>query len=241
MQIKKKSEHELIWPSLAEEDLFLIEMNNIINEVSNNSNIKSDPGDNKTSAHAGEINLATGKSNQGKAGNIVVSPSPELITKSTSLQPGLRFGPAIGSLGKNKTVLPKSNDSDEVIISEVNLFTVDQLYNCLDDFAEKCKQENKLNLAYTLNQHRPKLNENFEVEFFLDSNLQEKGIDEIKIELLNFVRSNLKNGKITIVTKVDPSNLEKMAYTTQEKFDELTKINPELIKLKNLLDLDLGI
>ena len=104
----------------------------------------------------------------------------------------------------------------------------------------KCRANRKQNLAYTLLEHRPSLKDDFTIEFFVDSNLQEKDILETRADMLAFLREKLNNDFLKITTVIDPAKLEKMAYTPLEKFNEMAVRYPELKDLKNKLDLDFG-
>lgn len=59
-----------------------------------------------------------------------------------------------------------------------------------------------------------------------------------KHELLQYLRSHLKNHDLTIRVDVNEVVSQKFAFTDQDKFDRLMKINPNLELLKKAFDLD---
>lgn len=60
-----------------------------------------------------------------------------------------------------------------------------------------------------------------------------------KYELLTYLRSHLHNHEITIEVHINESIDSKKAFTTQEKFNRLNEINPNLELLKKTFDLDI--
>ena len=60
-----------------------------------------------------------------------------------------------------------------------------------------------------------------------------------KHELLTYLRSHLHNHEITIEVRINESIDSKKAFTTQDKYNRLNEINPNLEVLKKLFDLDL--
>ena len=87
----------------------------------------------------------------------------------------------------------------------------------------------------------PVLKDEYVIEFTLSNSLQEEEILKLKPSLLNFLRNELSNGKIELVTKMtEIPQGNKRFYTDQEKFDHLTEKNPNLIKLKQQFGLDFG-
>ncbi len=59
-----------------------------------------------------------------------------------------------------------------------------------------------------------------------------------KHDLLNFLRSHLHNHEISIQVNVNELVEQKFAFTDQDKFERLMKINPNLELLKKAFDLD---
>jgi hypothetical protein len=60
-----------------------------------------------------------------------------------------------------------------------------------------------------------------------------------KQELLGYLRAKLHNHDITIEVKVNEKVEQKFAFTTQDKYNRLNEINPNLELLKRTFDLDI--
>lgn len=120
----------------------------------------------------------------------------------------------------------------------------------VDDFTEKDLIEkwhafsnnlgNKPRIFNTLTSKDPKLEGNYTVSFVIDNNLQEEKINEIRNELLAFLKRELNNSEIElklIVTDVQ-ENSNKL-YTAEDKFKHMISKNETLNKLKQEFNLDL--
>ena len=97
------------------------------------------------------------------------------------------------------------------------------------------------NLHATLTQSKPKLVDeaNSVVNFTIHSQLQLKEITDHKTELLSYLREQLGNQKISIKTEMAESYQDNTPYTPTEKFKKMAEKNPNLIKLKDKLSLEL--
>lgn len=92
----------------------------------------------------------------------------------------------------------------------------------------------------TLTSKDPKLEENSIVSFIIDNNLQEEKINEIRNELIAYLKKELRNGDIDlklIITDLEEENNK--LYTTEDKFNHMLTKNQDLAKLKKEFNLDL--
>ena len=63
-------------------------------------------------------------------------------------------------------------------------------------------------------------------------------MNEIKQELLTYIRKRLNNGKIALTTTIDRDlSKAKTPYTPKEKFEHMAVKNPDLLQLKKQMDL----
>ena len=122
--------------------------------------------------------------------------------------------------------------------------------NFNNDFAEKDlidkwhqfsdKIGDKPRIFNTLISKDPKLEENHVVSFLIDNNLQKEKINEIRNELLSFLKTELKNSAIDlklIITDLEEENNK--LYTSEDKFKHMLSKNEDLNKLKQEFNLDL--
>ena len=86
----------------------------------------------------------------------------------------------------------------------------------------------------------PEPSENFTVRFKVDSGAVEKDLNEIKQDLLSFIRKKLSNYSVQVVVEVMlGDDTGQIPYTPSEKFKKLAEKNPLLHELKKRFDLEI--
>lgn len=63
--------------------------------------------------------------------------------------------------------------------------------------------------------------------------------ESIKNELLGVLRGKLHNHDITIEVVVNETITSRRAFTAQERYNRLSEINPNLVALKKIFDLEI--
>ncbi len=116
-------------------------------------------------------------------------------------------------------------------------FSPDELRTKWEDFIKRL--DDRPNLQSTL-AYVPELKEDFQLYLEIENRVQEDLINNIKTELVSWLRKELKNSKINLTTVVTEKVKGRIIYTDAEKFDELLKKNPSLALLKQKLNLDFG-
>ena len=76
------------------------------------------------------------------------------------------------------------------------------------------------------------------IEILLDNDLQEETLANLKADLMAFLRQKLQNYELQITHRVAPSEVKRVPYTAQEKFEALAAKNPSLLALQRVLGLD---
>ena len=100
-------------------------------------------------------------------------------------------------------------------------------------------KESSPSLYATLTKNKPILRENI-IDIKIDNKVQETEIKGKKGEVLDFIRSKTGNYALQIDTQVIASeNISDIAYTDNDKFKKMAEKNPEIIKLKNDLNLEI--
>ena len=107
------------------------------------------------------------------------------------------------------------------------------------DFANDLSRQNKENLASILQINEPNLGNDFKVTYDVPSNSSKNELREIKGDLLIYLKNIFKNDLIEIDFLVNKSNSKEYFSTPEERFKKLSDLNPNLIKLKKDLKLDL--
>ena len=107
------------------------------------------------------------------------------------------------------------------------------------DFANDLSRQNKENLASILQINEPNLGNDFKITYDVPSNSSKNELREIKGDLLIYLKNIFKNDLIEIDFLVNKSNAKEYFSTPEERFKKLSDLNPNLIKLKKDLKLDL--
>lgn len=169
--------------------------------------------------------------------------------KKEDLKPAIQATPKAGTVSrrtisiadglKPKAAVVDSASSPEATMGERD-FSADELYLAWNDFAATLQSDGRFTLHTALTKRKPELNSNYSVHFSLDNGAVEKDVNEIKQELLTYIRKRLNNGKITLVTTIDRDlSKGKTPYTPKEKFEHMAVKNPALLQLKKQMDLEI--
>ncbi len=164
---------------------------------------------------------------------------PRMPTTGISITASLKKDESKASGVKNGTEeTPENEDSQDEATGSI--FTKLQLEKTWEAFARSVAAKSP-NLHATLTQSKPKLIDeaNSVVIFTIHSQLQLKEITDHKTELLSYLREQLGNQKISIKTEMAESYQDNTPYTPTEKFKKMAEKNPNLIKLKDKLSLEL--
>lgn len=109
-----------------------------------------------------------------------------------------------------------------------------------NDYAAKAKSEAKLNLFTLMTANPPRLLPDFKIEIIIENKIQESWLDLEKIDLLNFLRTQLENFSIDIVTKQAEQTEKRMLYTSSEKYQYMLEKNPGLEEFRRHFNLDIN-
>ena len=107
------------------------------------------------------------------------------------------------------------------------------------EFAAALPKEEKANSARMMNRHPHLLNDTtFEVT--VDNDMVEKYMVQLIPSVQNHLRERLHNRKITMTVRVSAPTENIRAYSHVERFQMMSKKNPNLLKLKEALGLELS-
>ncbi|MBP5368922.1 MAG: DNA polymerase III subunit gamma/tau, partial [Bacteroidales bacterium] len=123
------------------------------------------------------------------------------------------------------------------IITECQPFTQEQLADLWKKLAEIYRTK-KPRLHAIFSSGIPEIKENYVLEMSLQNSLQEQAINEVKDGFINYLRKQLRNGKIDVVTKIDATKGSAVIYTDTDKYNYLNQQNPNLDIFKKDLNLD---
>ena len=117
-------------------------------------------------------------------------------------------------------------------------FTETEMLTFWFKYAQRLNDKGHMIMESLLRISDPKL-EGTRILYELPNEGSKIDFEKEKPELLGYLRGHLHNHDITIDVVVNESVKSKIAFTTQDKFNRLNEINPNLELLKKTFDLDL--
>ncbi len=134
---------------------------------------------------------------------------------------------------KNQTVQQNTQAVQEVVTP----FGEDELIRVWDAYAASI--DKKVYLKNTMINCKPVLQENYFFEVGVHNPGQQDELSNGCVDLLNYLRVQLKNTRIQMRVRIIEANEKHLAYTSTEKFEHLLSVNPVLGKLKDEFNLTL--
>ncbi len=119
-------------------------------------------------------------------------------------------------------------------------FSLKLLLEKWNSFAMQREKEGKIGLHTTLTKSNPILNDDFSINFIIDSEVQRMELQKESQLLLDYLRSELNNGQIHLNLEVKTSTDSKLSQlTSKERFFQMAEANPNLHILKEEFNLDI--
>jgi len=84
----------------------------------------------------------------------------------------------------------------------------------------------------------PRLTDDFQLILDIENTVQDDLINSVKPELVSWLRKELKNSKIQLLTNINQETKDKIIYTDSEKYEEMIKKNPAIEQLRQKFKLD---
>jgi len=130
----------------------------------------------------------------------------------------------------------KTEAKDEIVGENSKNITLEDVRNAWKSYSETQQKDPPFfNLLQT---SEIQLNESV-LEVVLASQVQESFLLEKKTELMNYLRLKLSNASLQLKTIVNESKAQDILHTPSEKFAKLSEKNPELKRLREVLDLEI--
>lgn len=119
-------------------------------------------------------------------------------------------------------------------------FQFDQFLQCWNRYAAKVREEGKLQLFTTMTMNAPKLLDDVTAQLVIHNPSQGELIQEEKTSMLEWLRTELKNYKVQLVTKLEEKPLDpEETYSNVDKYKKMNEKNPHLDDLRQQLGLEL--
>lgn len=146
--------------------------------------------------------------------------------------------PSLNDLGSGNTTLEENDEPQYVSGNDKNPFTAEQFMYYWQQYTEKAKQEDKIHLYTLLSSNKPVI-DNFNIIVAIENLALESTLNEEKIDLLNYLRSQLRNFDIQIVPKRIEAKQSTRIYSNKDKYNYLVEKNPVLDEFRQKFNLDL--
>ena len=120
-----------------------------------------------------------------------------------------------------------------------NDFSQALLRNKWSQLARNFQKEGKESLYVTLTKHQPEVGNNFLVTFLIDSQVQLLELNDLKADILSFLRKELQNYGIQLEFKMNQNIAVKRHKTSKERYEKMVKKNPALELFRKKLNMDI--
>ena len=148
-------------------------------------------------------------------------------------------GLSISSLKAKKKINTLKNEKSKNSTYNEFEFDNDQLDKSWIKFQKKINKEGRKNLASILSINKPEIIKGNLISYTLTNNTNKLELEKNKVELLNFLKKDLKNDKILLEIRVNKLKEKSFVYTPSEKYDKLKKLNPNIEILRKEFKLNL--
>lgn len=105
-------------------------------------------------------------------------------------------------------------------------------------YANYIRKQGKVSFHTTLTTKKPRLDGNV-IHFTINNAVQEEDFNLHRAEILEFLRTNLKNFDLQLQWKLEEMEVEANLYTPTQKFNRLVEKNPDIQLLRQTFDLDI--
>jgi DNA polymerase-3 subunit gamma/tau len=145
--------------------------------------------------------------------------------------------PSFKDMGKQAEEEAAKDDDPYLKGDDRQDFTYDDFLKCWNDYAAIIKNSKPILLS-VLTSTAPVMLKPYDFEAVVNNKTQENIFRDEKPELMNYLRTTLRNFDIMVNTRLDEQVVSKRPYTGIEKFHHMASKNPQLAELRRLFNLD---
>ena len=160
------------------------------------------------------------------------------IKKETSSVSGLSLSSLKAKKNIESIALIKKNESESSSSNKAK-FDVNSLLSSWKKFQELTIKKGRKNLASILSISQPQIFEENKLTYTLTNNTNKLELEKSKLELVEFLKKDLKNDSISLEINVNKLKEKKFVFTPGEKYEKLKKINPNIEILRKEFKLNL--
>ncbi len=200
------------------------------------------PAVNNSPATAEKVNIAAAPTTPQVEKSLPVKPVEVTVEKAKTLIPNLGATgslkiPSLKDVGKTKE--EAAAEEDPYIKGDANdNYSPEQFAKAWSDFAALLKADGKRNALTIFTSAPPKLLGTYNYEVIVENKVQENVFRDERPNLLNYLRTTLRNFNIEISVRIDEKEVVRRPYTASEKFQYMAAKNPALVDLKNKFNLE---
>jgi DNA polymerase III, subunit gamma and tau len=166
--------------------------------------------------------------------SVQAAPSPKPAGQSMRM-PGLSIKNGINKKDDSAGLNQQSGPS----VSLNTAFDNEALILAWNEYAQSLSVD-KILVQKTMQTTRPLLKENYQFEVAVDGPQQVEILEQDATTLVTALKNKLKNSSIQMHIRVNEVNERQKAYSMQEKLKAMMTANPDLIRLKELFDLEIA-
>lgn len=193
------------------------------------NNSSGEPGEDITATAVDAISMAIPAEQEERKS--ITAPKP-LTAANNSLIPNLNDLEASYS--------KKEEEKPGYLIGESRVeFDSDSLLKYWNKYAEQIKKQGKINIFTIMTANPPVLLEHYVIELPVENKISEELLVSEKVDLLNYLRTELENFGIQLITRQAKQTSKKRLYTSSEKYNHMVEKNPKLEEFRRRFNLDI--
>tara|TARA_B100000780_G_scaffold69480_1_gene46110 strand:+ start:149 stop:1792 length:1644 start_codon:yes stop_codon:yes gene_type:complete len=172
----------------------------------------------------------------------VINQGLEEVEKVKKVENKNISGLSISSLRAKKNIENLNTEKQNKKNTSENLdnnFNQEALENFWNKFHQKLLIKGQKNLASIISIAKPEILENNQISYTLTNETNKIELERNKTELLNFLKTELRNSNIKLHIKVNRMKEKSFIYSPAEKYEKLKKINPRIESLRKEFKLNL--
>ena len=167
---------------------------------------------------------------------VIPQAPPASVPKRVARPP--QFGTSIKEIGVEHPKAQQATTQAATVVQEMQSpFSQEALVHYWDAYASTI--DKKVYLKNTMINCKPTLQDHYYFEVCVHNPGQQDELTNNCIDILSYLRMQLKNTRIQMRVRIDETNQKHLAYTSAEKYEHLLNINPVLAKLKDEFNLTL--
>lgn len=118
-------------------------------------------------------------------------------------------------------------------------YTTEDFVKAWKNYCEVVKGEDNLSVYATLSVQVPEVTSDHVIRLEVSTDYQQRGMQEVRESLLDYVRKALQNDLLTLEVTVRETEVDQQQlYSDKDKYAKLVELNPALDDLRKKLGLD---